>query len=73
VLPCVHKLLTTVPPNVLVWIGYNLAVHPAIADGVGVSGAIGATFANGANDDGEKGCVRVRSDDADTVMVVTMQ
>jgi len=73
VLPCVHKLLTTVPPNVLRWIGHNLAGHPAIADGVGVSGAIGATFASGANDDGEKGCVRVRGDEADAAVVVTMQ
>jgi len=73
VLPCVHRLLTTVPPNVLRWIGHNLAGHPAIADGADVSGAIGATFASGASDVGEKGCVLVRSDDADTVMVVTMQ
>jgi hypothetical protein len=73
VLPCVHKLLTTVPPNVLVWIGYNLSGHPAIADGAGSSGTIGKTFASGANDVGEKGCVRVREDDADAAVVVTMQ
>ena len=73
VLPCVHKLLTTVPPNVLVWIGHNLAGHPAIADGADASGAIGATFASGASDVGERGCVRVREDDADAAVVVTMQ
>jgi len=73
VLPCVHKLLTTVPPNVLVWIGYNLSVHPAIADGADTSGAIGKTCASGASGEGERGCVRVREDDADAAVVVTMQ